>query len=180
MQQEQSARAPETGPVRNPVEPPSGAKEEVELKLLAPPGVLDKLREAPVIARHGHGSGAARRLEATYYDTGDRALFNHGLSLRVRRAGKRYIQTLKRGPTDGQPFSRAEWECSVDSVGPDLARLPVSEIGAPLDGMAPDALAPIFTTTVPSAQRNVSIWVEPLWKWPSTKARSRWATVPRH
>lgn len=148
MLQKQSARAPETGAVRDPIKPPSDTKEEVELKLLAPPGVLDKLCEAPVIVRHGRGAGAVRRLEATYYDTSDRALFRHGLSLRVRRAGKRYIQTLKHGPTDGHPFSRAEWECSVDGVGPDLARVPISEIGAPLDGMAPDALAPIFTTTV--------------------------------
>jgi triphosphatase len=148
MLQEQSARSPETSAEYNPIEPPSGTKEEVELKLLAPTGVLDKLCEAPVMVRYGRSAGTARRLRATYYDTDDRALFSHGLSLRVRRAGKRYIQTLKRGPTDGQPFSRAEWECLVNGVGPDLARLPIAEIGAPLDNMAPDALAPIFTTTV--------------------------------
>jgi triphosphatase len=148
MLREQTARPPENGSGRNPIEPPSGAKEEVELKLLAPAGVLEKLREAPVIVRYSRSAGAASRLEATYYDTPDHALFSHGLSLRVRRAGKRYFQTLKRGPTDGRPFSRAEWECPVDGVGPDLRQLPVSEIGAPLDGMPPDALAPIFTTTV--------------------------------
>ncbi len=148
MLQEESARSLETGPERTPIEPPSGAKDEVELKLLAPAGVLDKLCEAPAIVRYGRSAGAARRLETTYYDTDDRALFSHGLSLRVRRAGKRYIQTLKRGPTDGQPFARAEWECLVSGAGPDLARLPVLEIGAPLDNMAPDALAPVFTTTV--------------------------------
>lgn len=148
MLQEQSARSPEVGPVRNPVKPPAAASEEVELKLLAPAGVLDKLCEAPVIVRHGRNAGAARRLESTYYDTDDRALIRHGLSLRVRRAGKTYIQTLKRAPANGQPFSRAEWECRVNGAGPDLALLPIAEIGAPLDAIAPDALAPIFTTTV--------------------------------
>ncbi|HUB47212.1 MAG TPA: CHAD domain-containing protein [Acetobacteraceae bacterium] len=148
MLQEQSARSPEAVAERNPVRSPSDAKEEVELKLLAPAGVLDKLCEAPMIVRYGRGAGAARRLEATYYDTDDRALFCHGLSLRVRRTGKTYIQTLKRGPADGQPFARAEWECRVNGADPDLALLPVSEIGAPLDGIAPNALAPIFTTTV--------------------------------
>jgi triphosphatase len=148
MLQEQSARSSEDCAEPKPIEPPSVAKEEVELKLLAPTGVLDKLCEAPAVVRYGRGAGATRRLEATYYDTADRALFSHGLSLRVRRAGKRYFQTLKRGPADGQPFSRAEWECLVNGADPDLARLPVSEIGAPLDNMAPEALAPIFTTTV--------------------------------
>lgn len=148
MTQEQFARGPEIRARHNSLEPPSDSKEEVELKLLAPPGVLDGLCEAPVIVRHGRGRRAARRLEATYYDTADRALFSHGLSLRVRRTGKKYIQTLKREPTDGQPFSRAEWERSVTGTGPDLALLPVAEIGAPLEGMASDALAPIFTTTV--------------------------------
>src|SRR5262249_53240152 len=98
-----------------------------------------------------------RGVEAVYYDNGDRALFSHGLSVRVRRAGKSYIQTLKRGPTDGQPFSREEWEWSVNGVGPDLAVLPVSEIGAPLDGLAPDALAPIFTTTVRRRTRRLDL-----------------------
>ncbi len=148
MLQERSARSPETGAESDLIEPLSATKDEVELKLLAPVGVLDKLCEAPAIVRYGRSAGAARRLQATYYDTDNCALFNHGLSLRVRRAGKRYVQTVKRGPTDGQPFSRAEWECLVNGTGPDLARLPVSEIGAPLDNMAHDALAPVFTTTV--------------------------------
>jgi triphosphatase len=148
MLQEQTAWPPDSGAGRNPIEPPSRAKEEIELKLLAPADVLDKLYEAPTIVRYGRSAGAARRLEATYYDTNDHALLSRGLSLRVRRDGKKYFQTLKRGPTDGQPFSRAEWECLLDGVGPDLTQLPVSEIGAPLDGMSPDALAPIFTTTV--------------------------------
>jgi len=140
MLREHPAWSPETGA--------ETGNEEVELKLLAPGSVLDKLSEAPVIARYSRSAGATHRLEATYYDTGDCALFSHGLSLRVRRDGKKYLQTLKHGPTAGQPFSRAEWECIVSGVGPDLAQLPVSEIGAPLDGLSPDALAPMFTTTV--------------------------------
>jgi len=148
MLREQLAWSPETGAEPDPAEPAPSANEEVELKLLAPAGVLDKLCEAPVIVRYGRSGRATHRLDATYYDTGDCALFSHGLSLRVRRTGKKYFQTLKSGPTDGQPFSRAEWECLISGDGPDLAQLPVSEIGAPLDGLSPDALAPIFTTTV--------------------------------
>jgi triphosphatase len=121
---------------------------EIELKLLAPAGVLDRLREAPVIVRHARNGGVARRLDAVYYDTPDRTLFRHGLSLRIRRSGNRYIQTLKRAPVHGQPFVRGEWEASVDGAAPDLASLPISEIGSLLDAISADALDPIFETKV--------------------------------
>src|SRR5690348_4101795 len=82
------------------------AKDEIELKLLVPAGLLGKLREAPVLTRHARNAGVTRRLEAVYYDTPDRSLFSHGMSLRVRRHGNRYVQTLKRRPSPGQPFAR--------------------------------------------------------------------------
>jgi triphosphatase len=130
------------------IAPRSAAKNEVELKLLAPAGVLDRLREAPVISRHARNAGVARRLDAVYYDTQDRTLFSHGMALRVRRNGRRYVQTLKRAPIDGQPFVRGEWETPIDSAMPDLASLPIAEIGAPLDALAPSALDAIFATKV--------------------------------
>ncbi|HEY2621500.1 MAG TPA: CHAD domain-containing protein [Acetobacteraceae bacterium] len=126
---------------------PNG-KDEVELKLLAPAGVMDQLRNAPIVARHARNAGVARRLDAVYYDTPERILFSHGMSLRVRRHGSRYVQTVKRDPVQGQPFARREWEISVDGMEPDLAILPVSEIGAPLDRLAADALEPVFATKV--------------------------------
>jgi inorganic triphosphatase YgiF len=43
---------------------------------------------------------------------------------------------------------RSEWETSVDSVTPDLALLPVSEIGAPLNALIPGALDLIFATKI--------------------------------
>ena len=78
----------------------------------------------------------------------DRVLRSHGLSLRVRRSGEGYVQTLKRGPVHGRPFARGEWETPVDGVGPDPALLPVSEIGAPLDSLTANTLNPIFVTKV--------------------------------
>jgi triphosphatase len=130
------------------IAPRTDANDEIELKLLAPAGVLDRLREAPVIVRHARNGGVARRLDAVYYDTPDRTLFRHGLSLRIRRSGNRYVQTVKRAPVHGQPFVRGEWEATVDGAAPDLASLPVSEIGSPLDAISSDALDPIFETKV--------------------------------
>ncbi len=98
--------------------------------------------------RHARTDGVARRLDAIYYDTPDRTLFRHGLSLRIRRSGNRYVQTLKRAPVHGQPFVRGEWEVLVDGAAPDLASLPISEIGGPLGAISADALDPIFETKV--------------------------------
>ncbi len=148
MLNEPLSPALENGASGAPIALRSPDKAEVELKLLAPAGSLGQLREAPAIARYARNAGVNRRLEAVYYDTPDRALYNHGLSLRVRRSGKRYVQTLKRGPLHGQPFLRQEWESVVNSTMPDLTCLPAVEIGAPLDGLAPDTLEPVFTTKV--------------------------------
>lgn len=148
MLDKQVPRAPRSGAAEVSNGSGSNANEEVELKLLAPAGALEQLREASIIARRACNGGVSRRLELVYYDTADRNLFSHGMSLRVRRDGKRYVQTLKRGSVDGQPFVRGEWETAVDSFAPDLALLPVSEIGAPLDNIMPAALDEIFVTKV--------------------------------
>lgn len=155
MLQDQPTSPTETAAGHDPSAIPLAAAEEIELKLLVPADALNRLYEAPVIVRHGGSAGTARQLEATYYDTGDRALFSHGLSLRVRRSGRRYVQTMKRAPCNGRPFARAEWECPITGAVPDLVQLPVAEIGAPLDGMLPDALGPIFTTKVRRRTRRL-------------------------
>ena len=123
-----------------------GQQAEIELKLLAPQGALEKLREMPVIVQHARNRGAFRRLETVYYDTPERLLFQHGMSLRVRRSGKHFIQTLKLLPAIGQPLTRRQWEAPVDGVTPDLARLPAEEIGDPVTTLTNEALVPVFAT----------------------------------
>jgi triphosphatase len=69
-----------------------GEQAEIELKLLAPQGIFEKLREMPVIVQYARNRGAFRRLETVYYDTPERLLFQRGMSLRVRRSGKKFVQ----------------------------------------------------------------------------------------
>ncbi len=144
----QRMRASRNDASGEPVAPRPGDDDEVELKLLAPAGALDQVREASVIARHARNGGVVRRIESVYFDTPDRTLFSHGMSLRIRRSGGGYVQTLKRAPVNGHPFVRGEWETSVDGPMPNLASLPVSEIGDPLDKVPAGALDPIFATKV--------------------------------
>jgi triphosphatase len=133
------------------------AHREIELKLVAPPGTLERCRAADVIARHARNRGIVRRLEATYYDTSDHKLFDHDLSLRVRRNGRKCIQTLKQAPPDGDPLVRGEWEAPVAGVAPELARLPTAEIGTPLEGLSEAALLPVFATKVRRRIQNLEL-----------------------
>ena len=63
----------------------------------------------PVIVQHARNRGVFRRLETVYYDTPERLLFQRGMSLRVRRSGKHFIQTLKLLPDIGRPLARRRW-----------------------------------------------------------------------
>ena len=134
-----------------------GEQAEIELKLLAPQGILEKLREMPVIVQHARNRGVVRRLETVYYDTPERVLFQRGMSLRVRRSGKHFIQTLKLLPDIGRPLARRQWETPVDGMTPDLARLPAAEIGDPVTTLAPDALVPVFATKVRRHARQLDL-----------------------
>jgi triphosphatase len=134
-----------------------GQHAEIELKLLAPQGSLEKLRELPVIVQHARNRGAFHRLETVYYDTPERLLFQHGMSLRVRRSGKHFIQTLKLLPNSGQPLTRRQWEMPVDGATPDLARLPADEVGDPVTTLTNDALVPVFATKVRRHARQLDL-----------------------
>ena len=134
-----------------------GEQAEIELKLLAPHGTLKKLREAPVIVQHARNRGAFHRLETVYYDTPERLLFQHGMSLCVRRSGKHFIQTLKLLPNIGQPLTRRRWEASVDGLTPDLARLPADEVGGSMTTLTNDVLVPIFATKVRRLRRQLDL-----------------------
>jgi triphosphatase len=120
---------------------------EVELKLLASPAAIELIREAPVIVRHARNRGIVRHLDTVYYDTPDRALSRQSSSLRVRRSGARYVQTLKLARPDKSPFLRQQWETVVDTLAPDLTRLP-AELNGSLGKLAEDGLAPVFATKV--------------------------------
>ncbi|ATU93344.1 hypothetical protein BLM14_18340 [Phyllobacterium zundukense] len=126
---------------------PRPAPVETELKLLAPPGTLDQVRASPAFLQSARNKGTIRRLEATYYDTADRQLYDAGLSLRVRRSGKHFTQTIKRLAVNG-PLTREEWEAPVAALAPDLGALPTGEIDGIFNKIAVNQLTPIFVTRV--------------------------------
>lgn len=89
---------------------------------------------------------AVATLHATYFDTPDRALVARGVSLRIRRSGRRRIQTVKASGKGGAGlFARDEWERPVRGNAPVLDdRNPV----AGLLGGAVAMIVPVFTVEV--------------------------------
>lgn len=116
--------------------------EEIELK-------LELTSEA---AAHAEGSallaGNQTRMEqrSIYFDTPDHRLAEAGLSLRIRRSGRKRTQTIKvdREGAAGL-FARSEWERGVRDDRPVLDD--ATPVRAVLDGRT-DAIVPVFQVRV--------------------------------
>ncbi|WFU18380.1 CYTH and CHAD domain-containing protein [Bradyrhizobium sp. CB3481] len=95
------------------------------------------------------GSRMAERSESdltsTYFDTRKRKLKRHGLVLRVRQTGGKYIQTIKKVSAG---LDRGEWETEIKDGSPDLGEAD----GTPLEEIASKKLRrklrPVFKTSV--------------------------------
>ena len=85
--------------------------EEIELKLTASPDALAAVRAHPAVAAAKRGPMRTTQLVSTYYDTPSRELAAAGVALRVRRAGGRWLQTVKGdGGAAAGLHQRAEFE----------------------------------------------------------------------
>ncbi|WP_222182008.1 CYTH and CHAD domain-containing protein [Geminicoccus harenae] len=103
---------------------------ERELKLEGRAEDLRKLLVDPAVADGLKGRPTRRRLAATYYDTPEGTLRRElGMSLRVRKEGRRWVQAVKREPTgDGVLLARDEWEVQVAGEAPEPARFTDPEL----------------------------------------------------
>jgi triphosphatase len=142
---------------------------ETELKLLLPPdaaaGILrrpalrnllkaasgapaDPVAEDPQAENEPEPGLARRKLESTYFDTPERWLASRRMALRVRRIGRKRIQTLKApapGPDGLQNFQEIEAEIASDR--PQLAAVTDARLSRKLEREAVwRRLRPIFET----------------------------------
>ena len=123
---------------------------ETELKLDLAPEDAARLLRAPVLA----GKVETRRLVSTYFDTADQDLRRAGLTLRVRKDGRRRLQTVKaEGPAAAGLFARPEWEREIKSDLPvvDAAAGPLAPL---LEGRT---IVPRFTTEISRTRRVVEL-----------------------
>jgi prepilin-type processing-associated H-X9-DG protein len=105
---------------------------EIELKFQVPRdqrAAIDK-------AVSGAHAANRMRLQAAYFDTPSGALAGAGLALRLRKEGRRWVQTLKGGLPDATGMTRAEHNVDVRASGAsvppiDPARHPFTECDGP-------------------------------------------------
>lgn len=131
---------------------------ETELKFAIPP---DRFREVEAAASRG---SQRIRLEAAYFDTADRRLDRAKVSLRLRKEGRDWVQTVK-APGDG-PAHRKEDNVPHAAVPrgeallPDLAAHRDTPAGRALDKALGDdrpAVAEVFRTRVTRHHRLLKV-----------------------
>jgi inorganic triphosphatase YgiF len=121
---------------------------EVELKILLDAAGAKRLRNrAAALAQSGE-SIRNQSLNAVYYDTVDRALSAQRIALRVRKEGRRWVQTVKAGAGVIGGLSRVEeWEAPAPGGRLDLDLIPDPAARAAIDAACDGApLGPVFET----------------------------------
>lgn len=122
---------------------------EIELKLALQPQQVAAFLKRMARRRTLKGPGSApvpQALLTRYYDTPDFALSARGVALRVRRVGRRWLQTLKtEGERQGGLSRRVEFEMPVSRGAPDWNRFP-SEARAYVPEALRAQLVPVFET----------------------------------
>jgi inorganic triphosphatase YgiF len=132
---------------------------EIELKLLIDPADIPRLLRHPALKAHTRHKPPTQRLLSIYYDTPDLTLHKNKTAVRLRRAGSRWIQTVKtEGRVTAGLHQRPEWEQETTENTLDLQTLPdptLQEFFA--DDMLRQALQPVFMTEF-SRSRRVLEW----------------------
>lgn len=122
--------------------------EEIELKLAVAPNAGATLRRDPLLV--GAEGGGTRRLFSVYYDTPDHALRKLGVGLRVRKAGRRFLQTIKLPSGRGAALHRHhEVETALPDERFDLESIPDAGLRRIFTKhRIATGLAPIFATEI--------------------------------
>lgn len=120
---------------------------EIELKLEVDPRDVARIKRH--LSRLSDVTPAAGTLVSVYFDTARWKLREHHLSLRVRRIGREYVQTVKGA---GEPatglYDRAEWEHVIPGPQPDLSWTTQTPLALLLHGKPAASLRPVFETRI--------------------------------
>ena len=99
---------------------------EIELKFELSGRAAKKVRHHALLAEAGHHT---RSQESVYFDTDDGEVHEAGYSLRVRRVGDCFTQTVKTNGSTAGLFDRGEWEAPVEQMAPDPKALNRTPLG---------------------------------------------------
>jgi triphosphatase len=119
---------------------------EIELKLDLTPDCIGAFRATAAL---GDPKRRPVRQVTTYFDTPEGLLRKAGYTLRLRRRGPSWVQTVKhRGGESGGFSSRAEWERKVAKGALDFAALKTTPVGALLSKREARRLETVSETRV--------------------------------
>jgi len=121
-------------------------RKEFEVKLDLAPDSLRALKTIPLL-RAQNGTPRRRTEISVYFDTDDHKPRKKGLMLRVRRVGRRYIQTIKANG-HSVPLERDEWEAEIAGREPDLSLAEGTALEPLLTKKFRRQLKPLFETRV--------------------------------
>lgn len=132
---------------------------ETELKLRLPPECVLQLQRNPLLKSLSISRPITQKLYSVYYDTPHLDLKRYGVTLRLRRSGKRWVQTIKGGASiTAGLHQRDEWEAPVLKEQPDFTKItdPVLiKLFAATDLRA--QLKPVFTTEFTRSARMLRL-----------------------
>lgn len=137
-----------------------GAKDGMEVELKFELGQRDvrKLLRAPAFKALLCKAPTRQTLRATYFDTPDLKLSRRGVSLRVRKESRRYVQCVK-GKADAHAaggFARREWEWPVPGAVFDPALLKTdATLKSLFKGVNVKKLQAIFSTDIRRQTRQL-------------------------
>jgi triphosphatase len=127
----------------------SSPPRELELKLEVPADSLARLTRSSLLRAAGEKSCKPSTRVSVYFDTAKLKLRNKGLSLRVRRTGRRHVQTIKQDAgASAALLARHEWERDIAGGQPDLDAARDTALAPLLSKKLRRNLKPVFETHV--------------------------------
>ena len=124
-----------------------GTPTEVELKLWVAPEDINAVLHNPRFAASLHDP-TRETLDSIYFDSEDRFLRDHGLTLRVRYDGEKRVQTIKSADPCVGLFERSEWEQTIEDDRPDVSGVKDTALGEILTDEVGKELRPVFETRI--------------------------------
>jgi len=124
---------------------------ETELKLAIAPEAIPRLIRHPLLRALRRGPARKSRLTSTYYDTPDLDLAQSGVTLRLRRDGRKWLQTVKGQAAEGAAgglTARIEFEWPVAGNRLDSLRFATTPFRRALAKAERRGLVAQFTTDI--------------------------------
>jgi inorganic triphosphatase YgiF len=123
--------------------------EEIELKLAIDRSDLSRLRHSVILRASSATHTPRSRLISTYFDTPSFSLQGSAIVCRVRKSGRKRIQSVKMSTASGNQMRRIELESPIWSDRPNLRQIEDPGVRRLIETrLGNEDLVPVFTTDV--------------------------------